>query len=51
MRLTDAFLWPGSMLCRRLGLDPEADAGLIRWMFNTAIYLVIGLILVGIAVA
>ncbi|SDZ19818.1 hypothetical protein SAMN05444004_107124 [Jannaschia faecimaris] len=51
MKLADVFLWPGHRLCQRLGLNPDADAGLIRWMFNTVFYLLIGLILVWIAVA
>ncbi|MFV2053332.1 hypothetical protein [Aliiroseovarius sp. YM-037] len=51
MTLSDAFLWPGTKACERLGLDPEADAGLIRWFFNTLFYLVIGLVIVWIIVA
>lgn len=39
MKLADAFLWPGTKLCERMGVDPESDAGLIRWMFNTLFYL------------
>ncbi|MGB3553736.1 MAG: hypothetical protein WBA25_03735 [Jannaschia sp.] len=50
MKLSDAFLWPGTTICRRLGVDPEADAGLIRWMINTLIYLVASLIVVWIVV-
>lgn len=46
MSLSEAILWPGTKICKRLGIDPESDAGLIRWMFNTLIYLVIGLIIV-----
>ena len=41
MRFVNAMLWPGTMVCRRLGLDPDADMGLIRSMFNMIIYLVI----------
>ena len=51
MKLSDAFLLPGTKACQRLGVDPEADAGLIRWMINTLVYLVVGLIVVWIAVA
>ena len=39
MKLADIFLWPGTKLCERLGVDPNSDAGLIRWMFNTLFYL------------
>lgn len=50
MTLSDVFLLPGTTVCRRLGVNPEADAGLIRWMFNTIFYLVAGLIVVWIVV-
>jgi hypothetical protein len=43
MKFSDAVLWPGTKLCERLGVDPEGDAGLIRWMFNMIIYLFITL--------
>lgn len=43
MSLSDAILWPGSKLCRMMGIDPDADAGLLRWMFNTLIYLTVAL--------
>lgn len=33
------FLWPGHKACEMIGIDPDRDAGLIRWMFNTLIYL------------
>ncbi len=46
MSLSKAFLWPGTKVCERLGVDPEGDAGLIRWMVNTLVYLVVGLIAV-----
>lgn len=39
MKLADAFLWPGTKLCERMGVDPKSDAGLMRWMFNTLFYL------------
>ncbi|MDU9004340.1 hypothetical protein [Sedimentitalea todarodis] len=51
MSLFDAILWPGTKVCERLGVDPEGDAGLIRWMINTLVYLVVGLIFVWIVVA
>ncbi len=40
-RITDALLWPGTMICRRMGVDPESDQGLIRSMFNMLVYLVL----------
>lgn len=50
MSLSEAFLLPGTKICQLLGVDPEADAGLIRWMFNTLIYLVLSLIIVCVVV-
>jgi hypothetical protein len=44
MTLSEAFLWPGTKVCERLGVDPESDAGLIRWMVNTVVYLVLSLV-------
>ena len=46
MTLSKAFLWPGTKICERLGVDPEGQAGLIRWMVNTLVYLVSSLIVV-----
>ena len=51
MSLSEAFLWPGTKVCERLGVDPEGDAGLLRWMINTLVYLVVSLIVVWIIVA
>jgi len=51
MSLTEAFLWPGTKVCERLGVDPEGEAALIRWMVNTLVYLVAGLLVVWIIVA
>ncbi|MBU2983170.1 hypothetical protein KO498_15280 [Lentibacter algarum] len=51
MSLNDIILWPGTKICERMGVDPEGDAGLIRWMINTLVYLFIGLIIVWIVVA
>lgn len=51
MSLSEAFLWPGTKVCERLGVDPEGDAGLIRWMVNTLVYLVASLIVVWVIVA
>lgn len=50
MTLSEAFLWPGTKACERLGVDPEADAGLIRWLVNTLVYLVVCLIFVWVVV-
>lgn len=39
--LADILFWPGNAICRKLGIDPGGDAGLLRWMLNSLIYLVI----------
>ena len=41
MSLSEVLLWPGTKICERLGVDPEGDAGLIRWMINTLVYLMV----------
>lgn len=41
MTLVDMFLWPGTKICERMGVDPKSDAGLIRSMFNMIVYLVV----------
>lgn len=51
MTLTKAFLWPGTKVCECLGVDPEGEAGLIRWMVNTLVYLAVCLAVVWIIVA
>ncbi|SMX48905.1 hypothetical protein [Maliponia aquimaris] len=51
MKLSEVFLYPGTKCCERLGVNPESDAGLIRWMFNTIIYTVVGIVVVWIIVA
>ncbi|MDB9707925.1 hypothetical protein OAA76_05065 [Planktotalea frisia] len=51
MSIPDMILWPGTKICERMGVDPTSDAGLIRWMVNTLIYLVLSLVLVWIIVA
>ncbi|WP_172796208.1 hypothetical protein [Loktanella sp. 5RATIMAR09] len=43
MSLSEVLLWPGTKVCERLGVDPEGDAGLIRWMINTLVYLIASL--------
>jgi hypothetical protein len=50
MTMSEIFLWPGTKACERLGVDPGGDAGLIRWMVNTLVYLVVSLTLVWIVV-
>ncbi|WP_299027839.1 hypothetical protein [uncultured Sulfitobacter sp.] len=50
MSFSKAFLWPGTKVCEHLGVDPESDAGLIRWMVNTLVYLIISLVFVWIVV-
>ena len=51
MTLSEVFLWPGTKVCERLGVDPEGEAGLIRWMVNTLVHLVLSLIVVWFIVA
>ncbi|MCR8724235.1 hypothetical protein [Frigidibacter sp. ROC022] len=51
MSVAKAILWPGTKVCERLGVDPEGEAGLIRWMVNTFVYLVLSLAVVWIVVA
>jgi hypothetical protein len=41
MSVSQIILWPGTKICEFLGVDPEADAGLIRSMFNMIVYLVV----------
>lgn len=41
MFLVNILLWPGTKICERLGLDPTADQGLIRSMFNMIIWLTV----------
>ena len=50
MTLSEAILWPGTKVCERLGIDPKSDAGLIRWLINTMVYLVVSLIAVWIII-
>ncbi|MGP6088808.1 MULTISPECIES: hypothetical protein [Antarctobacter] len=50
MTLSDAFLWPGTKVCEKLGVDPEGEAGLLRWMVNTLVYLVLSLTVVWVLV-
>lgn len=41
MRLSELLLWPGTKVCQRFGIDPVSDAGLLRWMVDTIVYLVL----------
>lgn len=50
MSLSEAILWPGTKVCERLGVNPEGEAALIRWMVNSLVYLVVCLIVVWIIV-
>lgn len=46
MSLSEVLLWPGTKICERMGVDPKADAGLIRSMFNMIVYLILSLTIV-----
>lgn len=46
MALINLLLSPRSVICRHYGIDPQSDAGLMRWMINTFFYLFVGLIIV-----
>lgn len=50
MSLSEAILWPGTKVCERLGVNPEGEAVLIRWMVNSLVYLVVSLVVVWILV-
>ena len=41
MSIFDALRYPGTLVCRRMGIDPENDQGLIWSMFNMLTYLVV----------
>ena len=41
MIIFKALLYPGTLVCRRMGIDPERDQGLIRAMSNMLIYLIV----------
>jgi hypothetical protein len=46
MTISEAFLWPGTKVCEPMGVDPEGEAGLLRWLVNTIVYLVVSLVVV-----
>lgn len=41
MSIVDILLWPGTKICKALGVKPESDQGLIRSMFNMLVYLIV----------
>lgn len=44
MWFANLLLWPGTKICEHLGITEEADeARLARSMFNTLVYLIVGL--------
>lgn len=51
MTISDVILWPGTKVCEKMGLNPEGEAALIRWMVNTLVYLTVALIVVWFIVA
>ena len=51
MSIAEVFLWPGTKVCERLGVNPEGEAGLIRWMVNTLGYLVLSLAIMWVIMA
>ena len=51
MKLVNALLWPGTKVCERLGVKPEGDGALLRWMINTFVYLIVGLVVLWIIVS
>ncbi|NRB01779.1 MAG: hypothetical protein HRU30_00800 [Rhodobacteraceae bacterium] len=46
MSFAEMLLWPGTKFCERVGIDPMNDAGLIRWLINTLVYLIVSLVVV-----
>lgn len=46
MALANLILWPGTKFCEHFGIDPDSDAGLLRWMINSLFYLFVFLIAV-----
>ncbi len=38
-----AFFWPGTLLTKKLGIDPESEFGLLRSLFNSLVWTAIGL--------
>ena len=46
MALISLLLSPDSAIYRYYGIDPQSDAGLMRWIINTFFYMFVGLIIV-----
>ena len=46
MSFAEMLLWPGTKFCERVGIDPMNDAGLIRWLIITLVYLIVSLVVV-----
>ncbi len=46
MTISEIILWPGTKVCARMGVNPEGEGALIRWMINTLVYLSLSLIAV-----
>lgn len=44
--LKNGFLWPGTKITERLGIDPDSEMGLLRSMFNTLVWTSLGLFIV-----
>lgn len=44
--LGDLFLWPGTVMCRNFGVDPESEMGLMRSFFNFMFWLPLGLVVI-----
>ena len=38
-----AFFLPGTILTSKLGIDPDSEFGLLRSMFNSVIWTIVGL--------
>ena len=41
--LRRAFFWPGTLLTKKLNIDPESEFGLLRSLFNSLVWTAIGL--------
>jgi len=41
--LRDAFFWPGTLVTKKLNIDPESEFGLLRSLFNSVVWTAIGL--------
>ena len=41
--LRDTFFWPGTVVTKKLNIDPESEFGLLRSLFNSLVWTTIGL--------